>query len=63
MIDLYMEAKRREQELLHEASIRRLLKSTEDKRTPGRMGLRDQIRSWFGGSPATSSTRLRMQVK
>jgi len=63
MIDLYMEAKRREQELLHEASIRRLLKSTEDKRALGGMGLRNQIRSWFGGSRAASATRLRMQLK
>jgi hypothetical protein len=63
MIDLYVEAKRREQVLLHEASIRRLLKSAEDRQARGRVGLRNQIISWLGGSLEASGARLRMQPK
>ncbi len=63
MIDLYMEAKRREQVLLHEASIRRLLKAAENRQARGRVGLRNQIMSWFGGSLEAPGTRLKMQPK
>jgi hypothetical protein len=66
-MDLYMDAKIRQQERLHEANIARLLKSakarcaSEHERSEG--GLRSQFLIWLGNHLVASGTRLQTQCK
>jgi hypothetical protein len=62
-MDLYMDAKIRHQERLHEANVWRLLKSAQAGCASGRAGLRCQFMAWLGGHMVVSGTRLQMQCK
>ena len=63
MIDLYMEAKRREQERLDEAKIWRMLKSAQREAAKGRVGLRAHFLNWLGMYIAASGSKLQAQFK
>lgn len=63
MIDLYMEAKRREQARLDEANVRRMLKSARRESAPGRAGLPDRFVNWFSRYIIASGTKLQTQFK
>jgi hypothetical protein len=56
-MDLYSEAKARQQEWLQEADAQRLVKSAQGG-TRGRAGLRRQFMSWLGGRMVESGRRL-----
>jgi hypothetical protein len=59
-VDLYSEAKARQQEWLQEADAQRLLKSARDG-ARGRAGLRRHFMSWLGDRMVESGKRLQNQ--
>ena len=63
MIDLYMEAKRREQARFDEANIRRMVKAARGGSAPMRVGLRDHFLNWFSRALMASGAKLQTQFK
>ena len=56
-MDLYSEARARQQEWLEEANTHRLVKSAQSG-ARGRAGLRSHFMSWLGGRMVESGKRL-----
>jgi hypothetical protein len=63
VMDWYAEAKMRQQEIMHEADVSRLLRSARAGSTSERSRAGNQFMVWLGGRLVASGKRLQAQYK